>query len=46
MLVLAFVLFVACGDDSSEKAEVIVDDYVNEDYVSPLNVKKVSLTEL
>ena len=45
VLVLAFGLFVACGDDSSEKTEAVVDDYVNEDYVSPTSVKSVSLTE-
>ncbi len=45
-LVLAFVLFVACGDDSSSnKSEAAVDNYVNEDYVSPTYAKRVSLTE-
>ena len=48
-LVIAFILFVACGDDSSdsrkETTAASVDSHVNSDYVSPSYAKKVALAD-
>ena len=48
-LVALFILFVSCGDDSSDSrtqtTAASVDNYVNSDYVSPGYAKKVTLAD-
>ncbi len=49
VLLIAFILFVCCGDDSSDSrtqtTAASIDNYVNTDYVSPGYAKKVSLAD-